>query len=78
MAIGIFIKNRDMGSVVADMQARVAKNVKLPPVGYAINWSGDFENQERASRCGCSAFRCRCRRRLALLRCRARRCSMAW
>ena len=48
MAIGIFIKNRDMGSVVADMQARVAKNVKLPPIGYAISWSGEFENQERA------------------------------
>ncbi len=48
MAIGIFIKNRDMGSVVADMQARVAKNVKLPPIGYTISWSGEFENQERA------------------------------
>ena len=48
MAIGIFIKNRDMGSVVADMQARVAQNVKLPPIGYAITWSGEFENQERA------------------------------
>ena len=47
MAIGIFIKGRDMGSVVADMQARVAQNVKLPP-NYAIGWSGEFENQERA------------------------------
>ena len=47
MAIGIFIKGRDMGSVVKDMQARVAENVKLPP-GYTIGWSGEFENQERA------------------------------
>ena len=47
MAIGIFIKGRDMGSVVKDMQARVAENVKLPP-GYSIGWSGEFENQERA------------------------------
>ena len=47
MAIGIFIKGRDMGSVVKDMQARVADNVKLPP-GYTIAWSGEFENQERA------------------------------
>ncbi len=47
MAIGIFIKGRDMGSVVRDMQARVAENVKLPP-GYTIGWSGEFENQERA------------------------------
>ena len=47
MAIGIFIKGRDMGSVVKDMQARVAENVKLPP-GYTVGWSGEFENQERA------------------------------
>ena len=47
MAIGIFIKGRDMGSVVKDMQERVEKNVKLP-TGYSIGWSGEFENQERA------------------------------
>ena len=47
MAIGIFIKGRDMGSVVKDMQSRVAENVKLPP-GYTVGWSGEFENQERA------------------------------
>ena len=47
MAIGIFIKGRDMGSVVKDMQDRVEKNVKLPP-GYTVGWSGEFENQERA------------------------------
>jgi cobalt-zinc-cadmium resistance protein CzcA len=46
-AIGIFIKGRDMGSVVKDMQARVEKTVKLP-AGYTIGWSGEFENQERA------------------------------
>ena len=47
MAVGIFIKGRDMGSVVADMQAAVEKNVKLAP-GQTIAWSGEFENQERA------------------------------
>ncbi|MDM0075334.1 CusA/CzcA family heavy metal efflux RND transporter [Variovorax sp. J2P1-59] len=47
MAIGIFIKDRDMGSVVKDMQARVAQNVKLP-ASYTVGWSGEFENQERA------------------------------
>jgi cobalt-zinc-cadmium resistance protein CzcA len=47
MAIGIFIKDRDMGSVVADMRARVEQNVKLPE-NYTIQWSGEFENQERA------------------------------
>lgn len=47
MAIGIFIKNRDMGSVVSDMKKRVANNVKIP-ASYSLNWSGEFENQERA------------------------------
>ena len=47
MAIGIFIRDRDMGSVVADMQARVRDKVKLPE-GYRISWAGEFENQERA------------------------------
>ena len=47
MAIGIFIKNRDMGSVVADMKERVEKNVKIPDT-YNVTWSGEFENQERA------------------------------
>ncbi len=46
-AIGIFIKDRDMGSVVADMKTAVANNVKLQP-GYQLIWSGEFENQERA------------------------------
>lgn len=46
VAIGVFIRDRDMGSVVADMQNH-AKDLKLPP-GYSIAWSGEFENQERA------------------------------
>ena len=46
-SIGIFIAERDMGSVVSDMKDRVAARVKLPP-GYSITWSGEFENQERA------------------------------
>ena len=47
MAIGIFIRDRDMGSVVKDMKARVEKNVRIPD-NYAVKWSGEFENQERA------------------------------
>ena len=46
-AIGVFIRGRDMGSVVSDMQDRVEKNIHLPK-GYEITWSGEFENQERA------------------------------
>ena len=47
LAIGIFIRGRDMGGVVAEMQRNVARNVKLPE-GYTVTWSGEFENQERA------------------------------
>ena len=47
VAIGVFIRDRDMGSVVADMQARVNHAVTVP-LGYDVNWSGEFENQQRA------------------------------
>ena len=47
LAIGIFIRGRDMGGVVSEMQGNVARNVKLPE-GYSVTWSGEFENQERA------------------------------
>lgn len=47
LAVGVFIRGRDMGGVVADMQARVGRHVPLPE-GYTITWSGEFENQERA------------------------------
>ena len=47
VSIGVFIRDRDMGSVVSDMRARVDANLKLAP-GYSVWWSGEFENQERA------------------------------
>lgn len=46
-AIGVFIRDRDMGSVVGDMQKLVDAHIKLPQ-GYSIAWSGEFENQQRA------------------------------
>ena len=46
-SIGIFIQGRDMGSVVKEMQARVANMGPLNE-GEEISWSGEFENQERA------------------------------
>jgi len=47
-AVGVFIKGRDMGSVVADLKAK-AQKVVMPP-GYYVTWSGEFENQQRAMR----------------------------
>jgi cobalt-zinc-cadmium resistance protein CzcA len=46
-AIGVFIKDRDMGSLVHEMQQVVDQKLKLPP-GYNITWGGEFENQQRA------------------------------
>ena len=46
-AVGIFIRDRDMGSVVADLQAATARDLKLP-ANYEVVWSGEFENQQRA------------------------------
>src|SRR5262249_13701014 len=48
-SIGVFIRDRDMGSVVKDMQDQVQKNVHLP-AGATITWGGEFENQQRGMR----------------------------
>ncbi len=45
-AVSIFIKGRDMGGVVADMQERIGK-IQVPH-GWYVTWSGEFENQQRA------------------------------
>jgi Cu(I)/Ag(I) efflux system membrane protein CusA/SilA len=42
------IRDRDLGSYVAEAQRAVAQHVALPP-GYAIAWSGQFEYLERAA-----------------------------
>ncbi len=41
------VRNRDLGSFVADAQASVASGMAIPP-GYEIRWGGEFENQQRA------------------------------
>jgi heavy metal efflux system protein len=42
------VRDRDLGSTIADAQEQVANNLKLPN-GYSIGWTGEFENQVRAS-----------------------------
>src|SRR5260221_11455339 len=44
----IDLQGRDLSSAVRDMQAAVAREVKLP-AGYATSWSGQFEYLERAT-----------------------------
>ena len=45
--IFVDIRDRDIGSYVADARKAVAAQVKFPP-GYYITWSGQFEYMERA------------------------------
>ncbi len=46
-SIKLSVRNRDLGSLVADAQSKVAAAVHLPP-GYRLEWTGSFENEQRA------------------------------
>jgi cobalt-zinc-cadmium resistance protein CzcA len=41
------VRGRDLGSTVAEAQARIKKNVPLPP-GYRMIWAGEFEDLQLA------------------------------
>ncbi|HVY48894.1 MAG TPA: CusA/CzcA family heavy metal efflux RND transporter [Minicystis sp.] len=41
------VRNRDLGSFVAEAQKKVKDALELPS-GYELTWGGEFENQERA------------------------------
>jgi len=41
------VRDRDLGSTIAEAQKNVESNIKLP-IGYNIGWTGEFENQVRA------------------------------
>jgi cobalt-zinc-cadmium resistance protein CzcA len=42
------IRNRDLGSFVAEAQQRVAEKFQLPSGRYRLEWGGQFENLQRA------------------------------
>jgi cobalt-zinc-cadmium resistance protein CzcA len=48
-AVKFSVRGRDLGSLIAEAQAKVNAQVKLPP-GYRLEWTGAFENQQRAVR----------------------------
>ncbi len=48
-ALKFSVRDRDMGSTIAEAQAKVDKKVTLKK-GYRMAWQGDFENQQRASK----------------------------
>jgi heavy metal efflux system protein len=43
------VRGRDLGSFVAEVQRRLGQEIKLP-AGYFIEYGGQFENQQRATR----------------------------
>ena len=47
-AVKFSVRDRDIGSAVDESREKVAKAVPLPQ-GCKIEWSGDFENQKRAT-----------------------------
>ncbi|MAY82781.1 MAG: CusA/CzcA family heavy metal efflux RND transporter [Flavobacteriales bacterium] len=49
IVVGVNVRNRDLESVVDEAKQKIAKNVKLP-VGYSLEYGGQFENLEAASK----------------------------
>ncbi|HEY4045506.1 MAG TPA: CusA/CzcA family heavy metal efflux RND transporter [Acidobacteriaceae bacterium] len=43
------VRGRDLGSFVKEVQAKIARQVKLP-AGYSVEYGGQFKNQERATK----------------------------
>ena len=43
------VRDRDLGSTIKEAQHNVNTNIKFPP-GYSVNWTGEFENQVRATK----------------------------
>ena len=54
------VRGRDVGSFVDETKPKLASQVQLPP-GYYMDWSGQYENQQRARQryhyCTLHAFR---------------------
>lgn len=48
IGIKFSVRERDLGSTISEAQKKVLDNVKLPK-GYRIEWTGEFENQVRAT-----------------------------
>lgn len=48
-AIKFSVRGRDLGSTIAEAQHKVNSQITLPK-GYSLEWAGDFENQQRATK----------------------------
>jgi heavy metal efflux system protein len=49
IAIKFSVRGRDLGSTVEEAMRKVNATVKLP-AGYTIDWSGEYESQQRSQR----------------------------
>jgi heavy metal efflux system protein len=49
IAVKFSVRERDLGSTIAEAQEKVDEAVHLPE-GYKMSWNGEFENQQRATK----------------------------
>jgi cobalt-zinc-cadmium resistance protein CzcA len=49
-SIKLSVRDRDLGSLVAEAQRKIADKIKVLPPGYRLEWTGAFENEQRAAR----------------------------
>ncbi len=49
VAVKFSVRGRDLGSTVEEAMRKVSAAVRLPP-GYTIDWSGEYESQQRSER----------------------------
>jgi len=49
IAVKFSVRERDLGSTIAEAQQKVDAMVHLP-TGYKMTWNGEFENQQRATK----------------------------
>jgi cobalt-zinc-cadmium resistance protein CzcA len=49
VAVTFSVRGRDLGTTVEEAMKRIHDNVKLPP-GYRLEWAGEYESQQRASK----------------------------
>ena len=49
IAVKFSVRERDLGSTIAEAQEKINAQIKLPN-GYSVTWNGEFENQTRATK----------------------------
>ncbi|MHB8405468.1 MAG: efflux RND transporter permease subunit [Gammaproteobacteria bacterium] len=49
IVVSFNVQGRDLGSVIGEAQAKIAKQIKLPP-GYFVEYGGQFQSQQAANR----------------------------